>query len=61
MNKPTSRAPRRLGDVVEDWLATLDGPAGLAAFRALPVSMQRGAWEGLRLEVELEREGKRAA
>jgi hypothetical protein len=55
MHKPT-RDPRLIGDVVEGWLAALDGPSRLAAFHQLPLPMQRGAWRELRLEIERERE-----
>jgi hypothetical protein len=60
MHKPTSDL-RHIGDVVEDWLDTLDGPTRLAAFYRLPLPMQRGAWRALRLGIEREREGERAA
>jgi len=61
MAKSTRSDLRPIGDVVEDWLDALDGPARLAAFRRLPESMQAGAWEGLRRQIELERELGRAA
>jgi len=56
MQKATSSDPRPIGEVVESWLATLDGPTRLAAFRELPESMQAGAWRGLREQIERERE-----
>jgi hypothetical protein len=42
--------------VVEDWLSSRDGPVRLAAFYELPAAMQRAAWEGLRREIERERD-----
>lgn len=47
---------RPIASVIEAWLSELGGPARLAAFYELPDAMQRGAWGGLRREVELERE-----
>jgi hypothetical protein len=50
-----------IADAIEQWLFELGGPGRLAAFRQLPPAMQAGAWRGLREQIELEREGKRAA
>jgi hypothetical protein len=43
--------------VIEDWLGAIGGPERLEAFHRLPPAMQAGAWEGLRRQIELEREG----
>lgn len=59
-NRTSGSDLRPIGDVVEEWLATLVGPTRLAAFYEMPLAMQRGAWEGLRREVEHEREAAQA-
>jgi hypothetical protein len=58
---PRSNGLRPIGDAVEDWLDSLDGPARLEAFYRLPVPIQRAAWRSLRLDVERERQRERAA
>jgi hypothetical protein len=57
MDKRSRNDLRPIGDEVEDWLDTFGGRERLEAFYRLPQAMQRGAWEGLRRQVEREREG----
>jgi hypothetical protein len=63
--QPTRRSrshdPASIGAVIEAWLDELRGPERLGAFRELPESMQRGAWAGLRRQIDLEREREQAA